>query len=140
MEFLHRIIHHVLAVFMVVARYNRKGTLSRYPSLLEGTAGVQYRVPRFPARFASIGGPSPLTFVISTSDIKLLVKKNAVYLTTAGIIKHFLPRSHWFSRRKPGYWEICNVEKGAIFEKLRFSIISLTMKKLPKLDELGIEG
>jgi hypothetical protein len=23
------------------ARYNRKGTLSRYPSLLEGTAGVQ---------------------------------------------------------------------------------------------------
>nr|CAH0107484.1 unnamed protein product [Daphnia galeata] len=37
-----------------------KGTLSRYPSVLEGTAGVQYRVPRFPARFASIGGPSPL--------------------------------------------------------------------------------
>jgi hypothetical protein len=25
-------------------------------------------------------------------------------------------------------------------KKLRFSIINLTMKKLPKLDELGIEG
>jgi hypothetical protein len=35
--------------------------------------------------------------------------------------------------------EIGNVEKGAIFEKLRFSIINLTIKKLPKLDELGIE-
>jgi hypothetical protein len=46
--------------YMVRPRYNRKGTLSRYPSVLEGTAGVQYRVPRFPARFASIGGPSPL--------------------------------------------------------------------------------
>jgi hypothetical protein len=45
-------------------RYNRKGTLSRYPSLLEGTAGVQYRVPRFPARFASIGGPSPLGGIV----------------------------------------------------------------------------
>ena len=72
--------------------------------------------------------------------IKKLLVKNVVYLTSAGIIKHFLPRNHWFSRRKPGYWEIGNVEKGAIFEKLRFSIINLTMKKLPKLDELGIEG
>ena len=43
---------------------DRKGTLSRYPSLLEGTAGVQYRVPRFPARFASIGGPSPLGGIV----------------------------------------------------------------------------
>jgi hypothetical protein len=33
-----------------------------------------------------------------------------------------------------------NVAKGAIFKKFRFSIINLTMKKLPKLDELGIEG
>jgi hypothetical protein len=33
-----------------------------------------------------------------------------------------------------------NVEKGAIFEKLQFSIINFTMKKLPKLYELGIAG
>ena len=51
-------------VLAMKARYNRKGTLSRYPSLLEGTASVQYRVPRFPARFASIGGPSPLGGIV----------------------------------------------------------------------------
>jgi hypothetical protein len=34
---------------------------------------------------------------------------------------------------KPGNWEIGNVAKG-------FSIINLTMKKLHKLDELGIEA
>jgi hypothetical protein len=32
------------------------------------------------------------------------------------------------------------LENDAIFEKMRFSIINFTMKKLPKLDELGIEG
>ena len=37
-------------------------------------------------------------------------------------------------------YHVFNVAKGAIFEKLRFSIINLTMKKLHKLDELGIEG
>jgi hypothetical protein len=30
--------------------------------------------------------------------------------------------------------KIGNVAKGAIFEKLRFSIVNLTMKKFPKLD------
>jgi hypothetical protein len=35
---------------------------------------------------------------------------------------------------------IGNVAKGAIFEKLRFSIIILRMKKLPKQDEFGILG
>jgi hypothetical protein len=42
-------------------------------------------------------------------------------------------------RAKQRYSVIGNVAKGAIFEKLRFSIINLTMKKLLKLDELGIE-
>ena len=53
-----------LLLLSVLPRYNRKGTLSRYPSLLEGKAGVQYRVPRFPARFASIGGRSPLGGIV----------------------------------------------------------------------------
>jgi hypothetical protein len=65
---------------------------------------------------------------------------HAVYFTSAGIIKHALPRSRWFSRRKPGYLEIGNVAKGAVFEKLRFSMVNLTMKKFPKLDKLGILG
>ena len=36
--------------------------------------------------------------------------------------------------------KIGNVAKGAIFEKLRFSIVNLTMKKFSKLDKLGILG
>ncbi len=57
-------ISHLEKISMICPRYNRKGKLSRYPSLLEEPAGVQYRVPKFPARFASIGGPSPLGGIV----------------------------------------------------------------------------
>jgi hypothetical protein len=43
-------------------------------------------------------------------------------------------------RRQAFFLEIGNVAKGAIFKKLRFSIINLLMKKLHKQDEFGIEG
>jgi hypothetical protein len=43
-------------------------------------------------------------------------------------------------RRQAWYWEIGNVAKGAILKKLKFSIINLRMKKLPKQDEFGILG
>ncbi len=41
-------------------------------------------------------------------------------------------------KRDFAFWQIGNVAKGAIFEKFQFSMINLTMNKLPKLDELGI--
>jgi hypothetical protein len=43
-------------------------------------------------------------------------------------------------RMQTWYCQKGNVAKGAIFEKLRFSIIILRMKKLPKQDEFGILG
>jgi hypothetical protein len=43
-------------------------------------------------------------------------------------------------RMQTRYCQKANVAKGAIFEKLRFSIIILRMKKLPKQDGFGILG
>jgi hypothetical protein len=76
---------------MVIPRYNRKGTLLRYPSLLEGTAGV-----------------GNITFAFSTSD-----KKSCK--STHCIINHIKPqpeiKNTFYHKVTDFREENCEIEK-----------------------------